>query len=144
MGSSQSASVKSSAVDKNMNINPTISNINNDRNASDGNGDLLNEKKDTKKKTIPQNLSGFALVEYKCRKKRARYDRCYRQKHSAFIVGSKLIDKDGDVDETPCDDLFEAYKDCMYKGMLRDRKQRGLSKAGSESALGDYYDDDEE
>ena len=111
---------------------------------SDDNSMLPNEKKENKKKTIPKNLTGFALVEYKCRKKRIRYDRCYRQKHSAFIVGSKLTDKDGDVDDAPCDELFEAYKDCIYKGMLKDRKKRGLPKAGSESALGDYYDDNDE
>mmetsp|Transcript_20882 Transcript_20882/g.26352 ORF Transcript_20882/g.26352 Transcript_20882/m.26352 type:complete len:136 (+) Transcript_20882:133-540(+) len=97
------------------------------------------EKK--KKAPPPKNLTGFALVEYKCRKKRTRYDRCYRQKHSAFVVGSQITLDSGEADENPCDDLFEAYKDCIYKGMLNDRKKRGIKQASPESALGDYDED---
>lgn len=99
-----------------------------------------------KKKSPPKNLTGYALVEYKCRKKRARYDQCHRQTHSAFVVGKKLFDKDGDeIDhKTSCEDLFEAYKDCIYRGMMKDRKERGLGAAKPESALGDYFDEEEE
>ncbi len=98
------------------------------------------------KKAPPKNLTGFALVEYKCRKKRMRYDKCHKQKHSAFVVGSKLTSTSakGEVEERSCDDLFEAYKDCIYKGMLDDRKKRGIKQASPESALGDFYDEDED
>ena len=100
----------------------------------------------TNKKVIrkpPPHLKGFALIEYKCRHKKRAYDVCSSTNHKAFVAGSKLIDTDGD--EVSCDDLFETYKECIYKGMLKDRQKRGLKEAGEQSALGDYaeYADDD-
>lgn len=105
------------------------------------------------KKTIPNNLTGYTLVEYKCRKKRARYDQCYRTKHSAFVVGSKVLisnknttqgSESGELEEASCEELFDAYKDCILKGMLKDRKGRGLPPPRAESALGDFDDEEDD
>mmetsp|Transcript_9533 Transcript_9533/g.14034 ORF Transcript_9533/g.14034 Transcript_9533/m.14034 type:complete len:138 (-) Transcript_9533:899-1312(-) len=95
-----------------------------------------------KKKAPPPHLKGFALVEYKCRRKRRAYDLCHKNKHSAFVGGKEF--QDGDGEEQSCDDLFDIYKECVYKGMLKDRQRRNVGAAGSESALGDYAEDADE
>mmetsp|Transcript_9849 Transcript_9849/g.14801 ORF Transcript_9849/g.14801 Transcript_9849/m.14801 type:complete len:133 (+) Transcript_9849:125-523(+) len=84
----------------------------------------------------PPHLKGFALIEYKCRQKKRAYDVCSSTNHKAFVAGLKVIDIDGD--EISCDDLFDTYKECIYKGMLKHRQKRGLKEAGGQSALGDY------
>ena len=105
------------------------------------------KKQKRKKKAPPKDLKGFALVEYKCRSKKRSYDKCYRKKHSAFVVGSKLMvdeggvktnaanDEKGELEEVTCEDLFEEYKDCIYSGMLKDRKKRGLPSAKAPHCL---------
>ncbi len=150
MGATQSSNLNTGAPpfrelkDKeNVTINSSSSSSNNNSDTTNSDDKISIPKK---KKGSPKNLKGYALIEYKCRKKRAKYDQCYRQTHSAFVVGKKLFDTDGDeIDhKASCEELFEAYKDCIYKGMMKDRKDRGLSAAKPESALGDYFEEDEE
>ena len=144
MGSGQSSHEKLQPVT--INPKPIISNNNDEAVPTINNNNTATSTTTTtkkKKKEPPKNLTGFALVEYKCRKKRAKYDNCYKYKHSAFVAGSRLTDKDGEVDETSCEDLFDAYKDCIYKGMLKDRKGRGVASGQPESALGDFDDDED-
>lgn len=100
------------------------------------------DTKTMKKKKIPPNLKGFQLIEYKCRKKRRAYDICSNTKHTSFVAGQKVEDEDGD--ELSCEDLFDIYKECIFKGMLKDRNKRGIKSATAESALGDYAEDLEE
>jgi len=92
-----------------------------------------------KKKMPPPNLTGFALVEYNCRKVKRKYDICSRQKHSAFVIGKNHVDRDGDEEE--CDDLFEVYKRCVFLGMKSDREKRNVGKPTHDSALGDFEDE---
>lgn len=139
-GSNASTATDTSNATGALEQSPIIHNTNENNNNSNNN--INTEKK--KKKAPPKNLTGYALVEYKCRKKKARYDRCYREKHGAFVIGRKILDSDGEVDETSCEDLFQSFQDCIYKGMMKDRKKRGLKTVGAESALGGYYFEDGE
>ena len=90
-------------------------------------------------------LTGFDLVQYNCRKKKRRYDQCYKKWYgSTFTVGQ--LDKDARED---CDDLFEAYQHCILMGMKKDRDQRGVGKANEDSAIGTFeaeleYENDDE
>mmetsp|Transcript_9885 Transcript_9885/g.14723 ORF Transcript_9885/g.14723 Transcript_9885/m.14723 type:complete len:137 (-) Transcript_9885:322-732(-) len=96
-----------------------------------------------RKKKIPPNLQGFALVEYKCRKKKRAYDICSNTKHKSFVAGLEYKNEDGD--EQSCEDLFDSYKECILKGMMKDREKRGLKPPTEESALGVFaeYADEE-
>ena len=89
-----------------------------------------------------EKLTGFALVQRKCRTKKRAYDRCSQQKHSAFLEGKEV--EEGDDSQQTCDDLFEAYKDCIYLGMLKDRERRNVAAPRPESALADFQEDLEE
>ena len=102
------------------------------------NGTTKTNNKPKKKKSPPPNLTGFALVQYNCRKKKRAYDICQAQHHKSFVSGTKLQDETGE--EVSCDDLFEVYKECIYKGMYEDRKKRGLKDPTEESALGGYLE----
>ncbi len=104
------------------------------------------QQKNTKRTSPPSNLKGFQLIEYKCRKKKRAYNVCYQQKHSAFVVLGKENKKEAYNEELDCDELFEMYKECIYKGMLKDRRERGVKEPSEQSALGDYkvYVEDEE
>lgn len=90
-------------------------------------------------------LTGFDLVQYNCRKKKRRYDQCYKKWYgSTFTVGQ--LDKDARED---CDDLFEAYQNCILMGMKQDRDRRGVGKANEDSAIGTFeaeleYENDDE
>jgi hypothetical protein len=103
-------------------------------------------QENTKQKSPPSNLKGFQLIEYKCRKKKRAYNLCYQQKHSAFVVMGKENKKEAYNEELDCEELFEIYKECIYKGMLKDRRMRGVKEPTEQSALGDYklYADDED
>ncbi len=141
---------KQSVLD--MKTSPTIDTTNAESNAKD-----LPPSSDAKAQSLPganppsvkkqrrkppPHLKGFALVEYKCRAKKRAYEMCHGNKHSAFVVGTKLRDDDGD--EASCEELFEIYKDCIYKGMLKDRQKRGVRAASEESALGVFAEDEKE
>ena len=87
-----------------------------------------------KKSRRPTNLSGFALVEYNCRKKKALYVRCQGSVHGSFLAG-----KENDED---CDDFFEAYKRCIFLGMQKDREKRGVGPASEGSALAEFEEEE--
>ena len=84
-------------------------------------------------------MTGFNLIQHKCRKKKRLYDLCSSSKHKAFVNGEKLQDQEGD--ELSCEEMFDVYKECIYKGMQRDRNKRGLAPPTEESALGTFAED---
>lgn len=141
MGSGQSSSATIRSPDqKSVNINATLEESNHNTLAENKNEDNTSSRK---KKSPPPNLSGFDLIQYKCRKKKRAYDMCHSSKHKAFVGGKKLQDDEGE--EQSCEDLFDIYKECIYKGMYQDRKKRGIKAPAEESALGTYaeYADEE-
>ena len=82
-------------------------------------------------------LTGFDLIQYQCRKKKRKYDRCYKKWYgSTFTVGQ--LDKDARED---CDDLFEAYQNCILMSMKKDRDRRGVGKANKDSAIGTFEEE---
>ena len=155
MGSNQSTISSSSSTNNNSNTTKVLSS-----NDVVTNSNSNNNNNDNTKKHNNQNRTGYALVEYKCRKKRKKYDLCYQSKHSAFVLGSKLLQKQKQdeyeqrhdeqrhehehgetfTEEVSCEELFELYKDCIYQGMLKDRQKRGLPPPKPESALGDLLE----
>lgn len=114
---------------------------------SSTNDQSRNEERQKQSKTNDKSsqLSGFDLVQYNCRKKKRRYDQCYKKWYgSTFTVGQ--LDKDARED---CDDLFEAYQHCILMGMKKDRDRRGVGKANEDSAIGTFeaeleYENDDE
>jgi hypothetical protein len=91
----------------------------------------------TKKKKIPPNLSGTALVEYRCRKKKKGWSLCVSSFYeNKFLPGEKL-EQEGD-----CDDLFEQFRECYMRGMLKERQKKGLAPAKTGTLLADYVEEE--
>jgi hypothetical protein len=103
-------------------------------NSNSTNDESRNEERRPKTNDKSSQLTGFDLVQYQCRKKKRRYDQCYKKWYgSTFTVGQ--LDKDARED---CDDLFEAYQNCILMGMKKDRDRRGVGKANEDSAIGTF------
>ena len=82
-------------------------------------------------------LTGFDLIQYQCRKKKRKYDRCYTSWYGSTFTVAQL-DKDA---REGCDDLFEAYQNCILMSMKKDRDRRGVGKANEDSAIGTFEAD---
>lgn len=92
---------------------------------------LLNVEKKPK-----NERKGYDLVQYKCRRRKASYDRCYSDWYSnKFLTGEDL-----NRDET-CDELFEKWKECILRGMAKEREKEGLPPPHKESLLGEFMEE---
>jgi hypothetical protein len=67
-----------------------------------------------KRKEIPNNLSGAALVEYKCRKKKKAWTNCIKSFYESRFLPGEQLEQEGE-----CDELFERYRSCYMRGMLK-------------------------
>jgi hypothetical protein len=91
----------------------------------------------TKKKKTPSNLSGPALVEYRCRKKKKAFSACVSSFYeNKFLPGEKL-EQEGD-----CDDLFEQYRECYMRGMLKGRQKNGLGPPKENTLLAEFVEEE--
>ncbi len=89
------------------------------------------------KKKSPKDLSGPALVEYRCRRKKKAWSVCVGSFYSRFSSGKVLEDEEAD-----CDDLFEQYRECYLRGMLKERERKGLDPPKEGTLLAEFADDD--
>ena len=94
--------------------------------------------KSNKKQRDEPALSGMALVEYKCRKKKRRYDKCVSEWYKRDFMGAKSMDQD-----EACGDVFELYRTCMLRGIKKEVwDKQGLPPPKEGSALAELEDDD--
>ena len=84
-----------------------------------------------------KELSGLALVEYKCRKKKKAWSTCVGSFYGRFSSGKALEDEEAD-----CDDLFEQYRSCYLKGLLKDRQRKGLDPPQEGTMLAEFAKDE--
>jgi hypothetical protein len=84
------------------------------------------------------NLSGMDLVNYKCAKKKARYDKCssdFYQKE--FLTGKSMSQAE------VCDDKYQAYRTCVLKGIkIEIWDEQNLPPLKEGSPLLEVMDDD--
>mmetsp|Transcript_51962 Transcript_51962/g.62491 ORF Transcript_51962/g.62491 Transcript_51962/m.62491 type:complete len:170 (+) Transcript_51962:29-538(+) len=102
------------------------------------------DRKKKKKNQIDQSkLSGFALVQYKCRKERKLYNNCFSKWYGAAVMSARL-----EIPRDKCDDLFENYRRCIYLGMKETWERQGdgsqSSKVRKGSALAEFMEDEGE
>jgi hypothetical protein len=63
-------------------------------------------------------VGGIALIEYKCRKKKRAWGRCVKEHYEHKFLSGKSIEPA----EADCDELFERYRQCYMRGMLKQRQ----------------------
>lgn len=81
--------------------------------------------------------TGFAAVQHKCRRKKAAYDKCYAGLYGGFVSAKE-------TDTSDCDELFDDWRECVLRGMKKDRERRGVTTPlNKESMLAELDDDDD-
>ena len=98
---------------------------------------VLTEEPAQKKKSSPKDLSGVRLVEYKCRRKKRTWSDCVGTFYGRFSAGKVLEDEEAD-----CDDLFEKYRECYMKGMLKEREKKGLTPPKDGTMLAEFMEEE--
>ena len=96
-----------------------------------------NQQEEPSSRNRSKELSGLALVEYKCRKKKKAWSTCVGSFYGRFSSGKVLEDEEAD-----CDDLFEQYRRCYLKGMLKDRQRKGLDPPQEGTMLAEFAKDE--
>lgn len=92
-----------------------------------------------KRKKPPSNISGPALVDYKCRKKKRAWSRCVGGWYNdRFLPGKALEDERS---EENCEELFEVFKQCYMLGMVAEQKKKGL-KIEEGSMLAEFMEEE--
>jgi hypothetical protein len=127
MGSSQS----NSAVSANLSAPPSEAEI-----PKDLVSDVTKAPENLHSKSRKPQLTGFAKVQHKCRRKRMVYDKCYSELYGGFISAKP-------TDSSACEEFFEDWRLCIMQGMKKDRDKRGLPPPLKESALAEVYENDE-
>lgn len=110
------------------------------KNPSDGGPSTASTRNDERSRSSKRtNMTGFQLVQRKCRKKKRAYDKCYAQWYGGAFVSGKLEETRED-----CDDLFDAYKRCIFMGIREDRNRRGVGPPKPGSALAEFAEEESE
>lgn len=87
-------------------------------------------------KTNPKDLKGIHLAEYKCRRKKTHYNRCY---HNAY---KRFIDAQAAQAGHECADEFDDYRTCVLRHMKKQLVEKGNVTIHPESMLGELAEDD--
>ena len=90
------------------------------------------------------------LVHHVCRKKKRLYDNCVAKHYQNFVLGTTstaaMIDGGREPSlkqEDACGDRFEAYRECILKGIKKEIwDKQGLPPPGEGSPLAEVAEDD--
>lgn len=154
MGSAQSSDVNTSQPQPQTSSqasmpSPHVHSSNDSDETKTNNSTIKNmAKSEATRKKPSSNLSGFPLVQHKCRKKKRLYDRCFNQFYRSAFLGvaspspqrvdtaatTAITADTSQSSKSPpsfsskedCDDLFEAYRKCIFLNMQKEREKQGL------------------
>jgi len=81
----------------------------------------------------------MALVNYQCRKKKKKYDKCVSEWYTKeFMTGKSMHQSE------VCGDLFEAYRECVLKGIKKEIwDKQGLPPPKEGSPLAEIDDEED-
>jgi hypothetical protein len=91
------------------------------------------------KKKPPSNISGPKLVEYRCRRKKKAMSQCVSNFYeNQFLTGQAMSP------DSECEDLFEVYRTCYMRGMLKERERSKLPPPKTGTLLAGYLEEEGE
>jgi hypothetical protein len=127
MGSNQSSSSSTSssvdATESTLNVEKDGTEISFHKDESEANG-----------------LKGMALVNYKCKKRKKKYDKCASEWYNKQFMTGKSMNQ-----EEVCGDLFENYRTCILKGIRSEVwDKNGLPPPLEGSPLSEVEEDDKQ
>jgi hypothetical protein len=122
MGSNQSSSTSTSSSTESTNVEKDDTQI------------IFHEDK-----SEANNLKGMALVNYKCKKRKKKYDKCASDWYNKQFMTGKSMNQ-----EEICGDLFENYRTCILKGIrVEVWDKQGLPPPKEGSALAEVEEEDD-
>eukprot|EP00525_Craspedostauros_australis_P001087 CAMPEP_0198124242 /NCGR_PEP_ID=MMETSP1442-20131203/39505_1 /TAXON_ID= /ORGANISM="Craspedostauros australis, Strain CCMP3328" /LENGTH=143 /DNA_ID=CAMNT_0043783611 /DNA_START=131 /DNA_END=562 /DNA_ORIENTATION=- len=92
-----------------------------------------------RKQANPKGLTGVRLVEYRCRKSRKAWNGCVSEIYNGKFLSGESMEPEGD-----CDDLFERYRTCYMRGMLKQRQKQGLPPPKEGTMLHEFMEEEEQ
>jgi Uncharacterised protein family (UPF0203) len=130
MGSSQSTSTVESPANKKAPLDQvlTTTTAENTNESNISKTDNIRPKK--------QERAGMDAVNFKCRKKKAAYDRCVSEWYNERFLTGKSISQ-----EEECGNLFESYRQCYLKGIKREFFDKGKKQPKEGSILAEELND---
>jgi hypothetical protein len=90
-----------------------------------------------KKLPPPKNLSGATLVEYKCRKRKKAWTRCVSGWYDNRFLEGKAVEPEGD-----CDDLFDSFRQCYMRGMLKVHQKKNSDAPSEGTMLAEFVEEE--
>ena len=91
-----------------------------------------------KKREPPPHLSGVKLVEYKCRKKKRAWSNCVGSWYDSRFLSGKALEEE----QADCDDLFEKFRECYMRNMLKEREKKGLPPPKGNTMLAECMEEE--
>eukprot|EP00934_Nitzschia_sp_Nitz4_P007923 Nitzschia sp. Nitz4//scaffold15_size197535//69719//70123//NITZ4_001574-RA/size197535-processed-gene-0.69-mRNA-1//-1//CDS//3329537703//7913//frame0 len=132
MGSNQSSPAQETTP-----VQPEIKASASDDNTSSDATTSTDSTKNTKK---PRKVrTGVALIEYECRPYKKAWSSCVGKSYRKFSSGTMVEDDQ----ETDCDDLFDKYRQCYLRGMLKERQKKGLDPPKEGTMLAEFLEEEE-
>mmetsp|Transcript_7256 Transcript_7256/g.14898 ORF Transcript_7256/g.14898 Transcript_7256/m.14898 type:complete len:138 (-) Transcript_7256:306-719(-) len=129
MGASQSSTVSNSDPPPTSSF-PSAEEVRNDLINEDG------ETSEIEKKAKRKNKNKDS-IDYKCRKQKRGWSRCISNHYEKQFLPGKSLEPEED-----CDDLFDSFRDCYMRGMLKQRQAKGLAPPKKDSMLHEYMVDE--
>lgn len=87
-------------------------------------------------KLDPTQLTGVALIEHKCRKKKRAWSKCVSDHYEQKFLPGKALEPEED-----CGTLFDVYRTCYMKGMLHERQRMGAPPPKEGTMLYEFMED---
>ena len=84
-----------------------------------------------------KNLTGIAMIEHKCRKKKRRWNQCVSEHYKTKFLPGKSLEPEED-----CDDFFESFRECYMKGLLKERQRKGLPDPKEGTMLREFMEEE--
>ena len=134
MGSSQSSPSTSTTR---TNVQDTTTINDNDGSEPDTSGTQPPPQSSSSSPSKKKNLTGIALIEHKCRKKKRRWNQCVSEHYKNKFLPGKSLEPEED-----CDDFFESFRECYMKGLLKERQRKGLPDPKEGTMLHEFMEEE--
>mmetsp|Transcript_12446 Transcript_12446/g.25699 ORF Transcript_12446/g.25699 Transcript_12446/m.25699 type:complete len:123 (+) Transcript_12446:101-469(+) len=87
--------------------------------------------------TKPKKKRNKKSIDYQCRKQKRAWSQCVSDHYQKKFLPGKSLEPEED-----CDDLFETFRECYMKGMLKQREEKGMTPPAKDSVLHEFMEEE--
>jgi hypothetical protein len=137
MGSNQSSTTRTTTASTTSTVQTTADHTTANDKTKDDTTSNIDTKKKKEQVVNKSKLSGVALIEYKCRKKKRAWSKCVADHYEQKFLPGKSLEPEED-----CDDLFETFRQCYMKGLLKERQKKGMPPPKEGTMLHEFMEEE--